>query len=982
MSDVNLDDCNCCEGLRTQTPAEIFNPAGLPAISYRVGTYNQFKQSMLAKLSAAGQPALSGLKTRSTDDFSIALLDSWAVVCDVLTFYQERIANESYTRTASEYLSLLQLARSASYELRPGVAADTYLAFTLENTPGSPGKAIIDIGTKAQSLPNPGESPQVFETVEAIEARSAWNAIVPRKTRSQPLSTGMPSLQLQGISANLHAGDALLIIASGTSKALRFIQNVVVDTVAQQTTVFLEDAILTDIPPVNGSGEKQDLSPSNPPVPSVSGNGADGSGGQPPTAKTAVPVVSGDGSGGQKQLAAVSPVVTASPAAPSSNGASARPSTFSYTAPQALNNSTVDTVLRGQVWNERDLSAYATVQKWSLQDVLASAAAPSQNGAAPEDVTGVYALRVHASLFGNNAPDWQALPDAARTPYYKRYQQLNPNDKTAMSDFTDWPFLPTTSPIIVAGSTAPVPQPQNVLDLDRSYPQIPGKSWVAVVHPGGSVNIARVDSTAETSLVNYTLSGKVTRLKLATTEQASPATMTDIRQITVYGQSEKLSLAQLPIGVPVQNKSIDVPGLYHGLQPGKTILIAGELADLDGVQTSEVAVLAGTTFDASYPGGLTTLTLKDNLANTYKPETVTVYANIARATQGETVRDELLGNGDTSQAYQRFTLRQGPLTYLHNATTGGIVSTLQVYVNDIQWQEVPTLLGHGPRDRVFVTRTGADGKTTIQFGDGQSGARLPNGQENVRATYRKGSGTSGHVTANQITQLMTRPLGVKSVSNPQAPLGAEDPETAGDARSNAALTVLTLNRVVSVADYENFARSFPGVAKVLATLIATSRLRGMFVTLAGTGGAEIAQDDPLYIRIFFAMQKAGDPTITLRLQSYRKALFRIGARIKVEPDFAEADVLQRVQTTVRSYFSFENRSFGQAVTLKEVINVIQDVPGVVTAGVYHLYRLEDTPALNTTLVAAIPTVGSHGEVSAAELLIADTVPFDALEVIP
>jgi len=551
-----------------------------------------------------------------------------------------------------------------------------------------------------------------------------------------------------------------------------------------------------------------------------------------------------------------------------------------------------------------------------------------------------------------------------------------------MSDFTDWPFLPTTSPIIVAGSTAPVPQPQNVLDLDRSYPQIPGKSWVAVVHPGGSVNIARVDSTAETSLVNYTLSGKVTRLKLATTEQASPATMTDIRQITVYGQSEKLSLAQLPIGVPVQNKSIDVPGLYHGLQPGKTILIAGELADLDGVQTSEVAVLAGTTFDASYPGGLTTLTLKDNLANTYKPETVTVYANIARATQGETVRDELLGNGDTSQAYQRFTLRQGPLTYLHNATTGGIVSTLQVYVNDIQWQEVPTLLGHGPRDRVFVTRTGADGKTTIQFGDGQSGARLPNGQENVRATYRKGSGTSGHVTANQITQLMTRPLGVKSVSNPQAPLGAEDPETAGDARSNAALTVLTLNRVVSVADYENFARSFPGVAKVLATLIATSRLRGMFVTLAGTGGAEIAQDDPLYIRIFFAMQKAGDPTITLRLQSYRKALFRIGARIKVEPDFAEADVLQRVQTTVRSYFSFENRSFGQAVTLKEVINVIQDVPGVVTAGVYHLYRLEDTPALNTTLVAAIPTVGSHGEVSAAELLIADTVPFDALEVIP
>src|SRR5205085_4594973 len=138
---------------------------------------------------------------------------------------------------------------------------------------------------------------------------------------------------------------------------------------------------------------------------------------------------------------------------------------------------------------------------------------------------------------------------------------------------------------------------------------------------------------------------------------------------------------------------------------------------------------------------------------------------------------------------------------------------------------------------------------------------------------------------------------------------------------------------VSIADYEHFARSFSGVAKVLATLISTSRVRGMIVTLAGTGGKEITPDDPLYTNIFYAMQKAGDPTFALTLQSYRKALFRIGAQIKKEADVAEADVSQKVQLTVRSYFSFENRAFGQGVTLKEVINVIQDVPGVVTVDV-------------------------------------------------
>ena len=69
---------------------------------------------------------------------------------DVLTFYQERIANESYLRTATERLSVLELARLIDYQLRPGVAASTYLAFTLEDAPGALGQA-LSLGTTAQS---------------------------------------------------------------------------------------------------------------------------------------------------------------------------------------------------------------------------------------------------------------------------------------------------------------------------------------------------------------------------------------------------------------------------------------------------------------------------------------------------------------------------------------------------------------------------------------------------------------------------------------------------------------------------------------------------------------------------------------------------------------------------------------------------------------------------------------------------------------
>jgi len=44
---------------------------------------------------------------RDDSDPSIALLDAWAVVADVLTFYQERISNEGYLRTAQERTSLI-----------------------------------------------------------------------------------------------------------------------------------------------------------------------------------------------------------------------------------------------------------------------------------------------------------------------------------------------------------------------------------------------------------------------------------------------------------------------------------------------------------------------------------------------------------------------------------------------------------------------------------------------------------------------------------------------------------------------------------------------------------------------------------------------------------------------------------------------------------------------------------------------------------
>src|SRR5580698_1933034 len=128
--------CGCCSGISVETPQGESNLPGLSAIAYRTGTWASFKESMLARLSSSDYPALAPLKTRDDDDFTIALLDATAVMLDILTFYQERLANESYLRTAIDLRSLTELARLIDYRPAPGVAASAFLAFTLTSTPG------------------------------------------------------------------------------------------------------------------------------------------------------------------------------------------------------------------------------------------------------------------------------------------------------------------------------------------------------------------------------------------------------------------------------------------------------------------------------------------------------------------------------------------------------------------------------------------------------------------------------------------------------------------------------------------------------------------------------------------------------------------------------------------------------------------------------------------------------------------------------
>ena len=223
---VNPDACGCCEGVEVITPLSIYNRPGLSEISYRIGTHGSFLETMTARLTgyylekpdAAGNLQkvypLKGLTTRDSDDPALAMLDAWATVADVLTFYQERIANEGYLGTATERRSVLELARLVGYKPRPGVSSSVFLAYTLDENFKE--ETIIPAGSRSMSIPGPDELPQSFETSEDLKARRQWNNLKPRIERPQNItlssSIRISKIYLSDSTTNLLENDPLLLV--------------------------------------------------------------------------------------------------------------------------------------------------------------------------------------------------------------------------------------------------------------------------------------------------------------------------------------------------------------------------------------------------------------------------------------------------------------------------------------------------------------------------------------------------------------------------------------------------------------------------------------------------------------------------------------------------------------------------------------------------------------------------------------------------
>jgi uncharacterized phage protein gp47/JayE len=830
------DTCGCCAPNAPLTPVAIDNRPALSAIAYRVGTFGSFRETMLDAI--AGTPELAALTTRQSDDDAITFIDLWAALLDVVTFYQERYANEVFLRTAQQPESLRRLARLLDYRPRPGVAALAQLAFTLDA-----GKAVqLPAGLRVQSVPSQGEQPQTFETLQAITADARFNRlrIFPQPTPVNPLRHGSTQAVLDRL-----AGPSFLAAVKANDPVVLF---------------------------------------------------NDGATDAPEEKKVAALTVRDD-------------VVT-----------------LSWT-----------TSVVGDRWDSD---------------------------------TQAFRFRRNFRLFGYNAPE-TFMQSAPLTTTTTPSVQWTLEDTDFANDDGTTILLDGRYPDLAVGSQLMVVVPVRTgtvvgeigggaigpISASLGLAERPA---IIVDRIGVRTLLARITQVDQAGAVRGPMRDTVTRLTL---DISLPA-VHDVRGVRIfelvgdalrfwaneYDETVASPTAWLPgrfVATP-DGMAIEVGRTIqqNAFAPGSVIRPAEidvgrdvVLTDGEG-QNLPASVQAAPLFEPPDPvagafGHLLVPLQVDTLS--LAGASAALLGNVARASQGQTVSNEVVGSGDASAAFQSFTLQRQPLTYVPSSQPGGVSSTLRLFVNQLQWAEVPELFGQSPTAQVFSTRTTEDGKTLIQAGGSTFGAPFPTGSGNVTATYRVGAGTAGRVDAGALTTLLDRLQGLTSVTNPLPADGGADPETLDTIRRNAPRTVRTFNRAVSLQDFQDLVTESGEVAKALATWVWDGFAPAVHLTVAGAGGGTFS--DPASLAATLA--NARDPNHRLLIDNFIRVPIRLEAKVWVDPARPQADVLAGARDIVLGALAFDALALAEPLHLSRIYAVLQGAPGIVAADV-TLFGFKDT----------------------------------------
>lgn len=719
-----------------QDPEVVSNPPGLASITDRVDDFTGFRRALLRPL--PGEQAL-GAWHPAPGDLGLQFLEWWAYVADVLTFYNERIANETYLRTAQFPESIAGLVALLGYLPAPGLAATGQVgAIRTTTRPAEP--LVIPAGMQLSSTATPGIPVQTFEAVGVtFPGLSDVTATLPPDTALSLTDTGPASVLLAGRVTGTKAGDRLLLVAKGWDGTEDNTWSAV--TVAE---------VSPETDPGTGAVNTRV---------SFTSTGVWGSTSATSTAPIDVPIVLEENRSSLLERATRSPLL----------------------------RGTASSAFRG---------AQSTLR------LPGSSFLPAGFSAGRIGIVGGW----FRGFPPPQPPDRQATD----------YRLMKPSAATSLWNLpgAQSPTAPVTAPPLTVNLSATVRsiQPGDLVFFDGStqlttlglvtatsdqlgklpFPESLSPPAPDLILPYTALTVASPDED--------TLSGKVT-----SKNSRAMAVRYGFRDVGTVLPNPVAALSALPATV--------VAPAGFALPSGVS---AALLEDATGAGTV-VQVAAAQTSDGTSDGAVSlALTPAPPAPASFDPPLqvpLRLLFDVVTVSRGATVAHEVLGSGNAAVANQRFTLKKSPLTYLANGA--GWTAILAVYVDGIQWSEVPTLYHQPPSAQVYVVERAPDQSATVRFGDGLNGSRLSSGTGNVVATYRYGSGAASP-PAGRLTTIVQRQPNLAAIHNPVAVGGGKDPQAPGDVKTNAPASVFTFGRAISALDYEVVASQAAGVTRVKA----------------------------------------------------------------------------------------------------------------------------------------------------------------------
>lgn len=323
-----------------------------------------------------------------------------------------------------------------------------------------------------------------------------------------------------------------------------------------------------------------------------------------------------------------------------------------------------------------------------------------------------------------------------------------------------------------------------------------------------------------------------------------------------------------------------------------------------------------------------TLYIAQKLAPGFTYGNCVIAANIVRAGHGEARGEKVLGSGDAIRSNQSFVFEQDNVSFVPDSSQpSGVRATIDVRVAGRTWKQTGSLKNSGPADPHYIVRMTEEGFLRIVFGDGTHGRRLPTGSNNVRITWREGSGLTGNLPTGSLTKPVKKNRFVGAVRQPLAATGGNDMEGIESLRQNAPATVLILERAVSLADFSSLAMSQSSVwqARAFSRPTGLGRNEKIEVVVVPAGGGNLGSLEAT-LRDF--LQDRAIPGVEINIVPYKSKAFSLEVHLAVSNGYDPENTVSRVKATLEGSFSLQKRKLGQALFLSEVYEVVESTTGV------------------------------------------------------